>query len=203
MKDIFIQAYNIYLSQNGIYDALSIEAIGYKAIALAGTGQNKIAKLLDETHARPTFIVMTDNDATAGKLASERIEAELQKRNILYIPYTQYIDYLQYYEAMRNMKDSNEMLIKRRGDFISLIKKLYAEAEAITLADYNKDTASTYFTDFLERVTSNTYEPIPTQFTRLNKALGGRLLETKYNLHRRTELAQVRQLFAYSLYMIF
>lgn len=149
--------------------------------------------MLDETHARPTFIIITDNDE-AGKQASKQLEAELQKRDILYIPYTTYIEHLQHYENMRHMKDSNEMLKNRRGDFIELINKLYAEAEAITLADYNSKKASTYFTEFLERVTGETYEPIPTQFAKLNKALGGRLLKTKYNLYRRTELAQAKQL---------
>ena len=130
--------------------------------------------MLDDTKATSTFIVMLDNDE-AGSYNSERLEAELIKRDILYIPYSKYIEYLQYYEAMRNMKDSNEMLVNRRGDFIDLLRKLKADAEAITLAEYNDKTASTYFTDFIERVTGKTYEPIPTQFNLLNKALGGRL----------------------------
>ena len=141
---------------------------------------------------------MLDNDE-AGQYNSDKLEAELQKQDILYIPYSKYIEYLRYYENMRNMKDSNEMLVKRRGDFIDLMQKLHAEAKALTLADYEKDTASTYFTDFIERVTGKTYEPIPTQFTRLNKALGGRLHKTKHSLYRRTELAQAKRLFAYNL----
>lgn len=174
MKDTYTKTSHTYLLQNGLYDALSIEVAGYKAIALQGIVYNRFLQVLDETGATPTIIVMTDNDE-AGQLASDKLEAELTKRDILYIPYSKYIEYLQYYEAMRNMKDSNEMLVNRRGDFIDLLRKLKADAEAITLAEYNDKTASTYFTDFIERVTGKTYEPIPTQFNLLNKALGGRL----------------------------
>ena len=141
---------------------------------------------------------MLDNDE-AGLYNSDKLETELQKQDILYIPYATYIAYLKGYEDIRNMKDSNEMLVNRRGDFIDLMQKLYAEAKALTLADYEKDTASTYFTDFIERVTGKTYEPIPTQFTRLNKALGGRLHKAKYSLYRRTERVQEKRLFAYNL----
>ena len=118
---------------------------------------------------------MTDND-DAGKQASERLEAELQKRNISYIPYSKYIEYLGHYEAIRYMKDSNEMLQNAGTDFAKLVKELYNEAEKVTLAEYDKETADTYFTEFLERITSTTYRPLPIQFTKLNNALGGGFL---------------------------
>jgi 5S rRNA maturation endonuclease (ribonuclease M5) len=145
---------------------------------LQGIGQTNLLKLIDarikDGKANSTYIVMTDND-DKGKEAGDKLDAELTKRDILHIPYIKYIEYLQHYEAMRNMKDSNEMLVNRRGDFIDLIQWLYDEAIQITLAEYESKTASTYFTDFIERVTGKTYEPIPTQFTKLNNALSGRL----------------------------
>lgn len=160
----------------GIFDALSIETAGAKAIALVGVAYNRFLRLIDELKPTSTFIIALDKD-DAGKRNAEKICEELDKRNILYISYNEYISNIQDIPNISTCKDANEMLVKSSKDFTMLVDRVTERAKELALEEYTKETAETYLNEFLQRVNTETYKPIPTQFSKLNKALGGGLLK--------------------------
>ncbi|MEM2030904.1 MAG: DnaB-like helicase C-terminal domain-containing protein [Archaeoglobaceae archaeon] len=78
----------------GVFDALSFESLGYKAIALCGVDIERLKKLIESTRADEKYILITafDNDE-AGRRAREQL------------PY-------QAFEIPREYKDANEFYVK-------------------------------------------------------------------------------------------
>ena len=62
----------------GIYDALSVETAGGKAIALGGTGYRRFLELVEQKHPKTVFVISADND-DAGDRLREQLEKGLQK----------------------------------------------------------------------------------------------------------------------------
>ena len=155
----------------GIFDALSIEEAGQKAIALQGVGYNKILDLCREYKPKTSFIYISDNDE-AGKEAAAKIKQGLQA-----------IGYACKVKTAPSGKDCNEALIADKEGFISFIGETIQEqqqeaadkleAERIEL---EKESTASYIDGFLQRIAENsTREGIKTGFNALDKILGGGL----------------------------
>lgn len=78
----------------GIYDALSVEQEGYRAIGGIGTAYRRILKICEETKTDAFFIIALDNDE-AGKKAIESLKECFDNMSIHYMlaPAAEYKDY--------------------------------------------------------------------------------------------------------------
>lgn len=101
----------------GIYDALSVEEAGQKAIAFVGTAHRRFLELCKKYRPDTTFIISLDND-TAGADATARVTAGL---DFLKIPYK--------VKTAETGKDFNEALQQDRGAFTESIEQIVEEAE--------------------------------------------------------------------------
>ena len=117
----------------GIYDAISIEQMGFKAVALIGIGHTRLENLLKYYKPNANLIVMLDNDET-GKKHTINMLNMLKILNMENIKYINGIDILDNYKHIAKCKDSNEMLIKDSDEF----KQFLTENERI--ANKNEDT---------------------------------------------------------------
>ena len=117
----------------GIYDALSIEQMGYNAIALLTTGFTRLENLLK--HYKPTtnLVIMLDND-TAGIQTTKNMLDMLHTLNMQNIKYIDSMDILDKYSNISKCKDANDMLLKNSKE----LKEFLAENYKIINA--NEDT---------------------------------------------------------------
>lgn len=69
-------SFDVIIITEGIYDALSIEDIGYNSIALSGTSYKRLSQLVKKYQPKSSFIIMCDNDS-AGKKANITLYNEL------------------------------------------------------------------------------------------------------------------------------
>ena len=67
----------------GALDALAIENVGAPAIALCGTGSNKLIKALSTVKQPPMLLLSLDNDK-AGREAAERVATQLQVAGVVF-----------------------------------------------------------------------------------------------------------------------
>ena len=72
----------------GIFDALSVEQAGGRALAFMGTGQERFLNLCKEYRPKATFVLMLDRD-DAGQRATGKIKAGLTALNIPFMEYKQ------------------------------------------------------------------------------------------------------------------
>lgn len=161
----------------GIYDALSVEIAGGKAIALFGAGQNRLIELAKESDHDTVFIIALDND-DAGKKAIERIKEGLDKIGRDYIIHT-----------AKTGKDFNEALQDDPEQFKADIAEAIEQAEskrgekiAERRDKYLRENSALYdLPGFVERISNSaTNPPIKTGFDKLDKALDGGLYEGLY-----------------------
>lgn len=110
----------------GIYDALSIEQMGYNAIALLTTGFTRLENLLK--HYKPTtnLVIMLDND-TAGKQTTKNMLDMLHSLNMQNIKYIDSMDILDNYKNISKCKDANEMLLKDSKELKAFLDNCYKE----------------------------------------------------------------------------
>lgn len=92
----------------GIYDALSIEQLGYNAIALMGVGQTRLLNIIKQYRPALNIIMMLDND-TAGKSATKTILNMLNTLSMENIKYIDSMDIIKKYN-LEQYKDANQML---------------------------------------------------------------------------------------------
>lgn len=166
----------------GVYDAISIEQEGYKAIALNGVGATRLFMLLKHYKPNTNLILMLDND-DAGKTHTKNILNELKMLDMQNIKYIDSMEIIQNYSNIKDYKDANDMLINNKSEFKAFIK------ENCRIINKNEDTerienANTY--NFLEYFrTIEQQEPtqiIPTDFKILDNNLKGGLRSALYIL---------------------
>lgn len=164
----------------GIYDALSVEIVGGKAIAFVGAnaGINRFIRLCQQYKPNTSFIISLDNDQ-AGKEATEKLKGELDKLGFTYdIQTAQSLD----------CKDFNEALQKDKGKLASFIggaiekaKEEQSKALEEEKAELERENAASYINDFLKKIADNATRPsIKTGFKNLDEALDGGLYEGLY-----------------------
>lgn len=162
----------------GEIDALSIEEMGYRALALGSTANvRKFLTYIQNEMPQNTFILALDNDS-AGQKATEELRAGLLDLNIKHIAFN----------ITGAYKDANEILQKDKDAF-----KLYLQ-EAIEIAKnpeeaekkqeleaYKSNYASQHIKDFLYEIQARANTPyIPTGFNNLDTVLDGGLFEGLY-----------------------
>ena len=155
----------------GPIDALSIMAGEGSAIALGGTGIEKLRKSLEEERPACPLIPCMDKDE-AGKAATEKREKLLQEFNIPYsladLPY------------IGEEKDPNDILRRDRAELAEAVKKT-AQALQETEADkkaeeHRRLRGSGRLEKFLQKVTQQTENPVlSTGWGKLDAELDGGL----------------------------
>lgn len=160
----------------GIYDALSIEEVGGKAIALNGIGQRRLLSMVKKYKPSSYFVLCLDNDA-AGQQSTERIEQGLKELGAAYEVRT-----------AQSGKDANAALQEDRGTFREYVQGIIAdvETELQRAAEQAKQeyltTAASFklqsFIDDIEK--SKTASFIPTGFTSVDNLLDGGLYAGLY-----------------------
>lgn len=151
----------------GVYDALSVESAGGKALAFVGTAHRRFLSLCKAYRPKTHFIISLDNDG-AGQKAIDRVKDGL---DILQIPYT--------VKTAEEAKDFNEALQKDKTKFMQFVKE--TEEEALKdpdgkKADYLKNSAAGYLSAFRKHIDdSRENRTQPTGFSNLDRILDGGL----------------------------
>lgn len=156
----------------GVYDALSVEIAGGKAIGGIATSYSRILNLCKQYKPDTYFIIALDND-TAGKEAIDRIAQGFNEQGIQYA-----------IKPAANGKDYNEALQTDKEAFITFISKTIEDAEQSRKEAENEareayiKSASVVsklqgFKDSIEASKTASYHP--TGFTDLDEILDGGL----------------------------
>lgn len=175
----------IYICE-GIYNTLSVEVAGEKAIALQGIGKaDRLYSICREYQPKTKFIIAADNDP-AGRSAAEQLKAGLQELGYSCIIKTAPSI------PEKEKSDYNDYLISDREGFISFIgqsNEAAFEEAAATVADtleaekaeLEAECAANYISGFLQRAASAAQQPkISTGFKNLDEAIKGGLYEGLY-----------------------
>lgn len=162
----------------GIFDALSIEEAGGRAIALNGVGQNRLIDILCDNKKTAFIYLFVDAD-DAGQQAAERIKKGLQGLGIAH-------------SCIKNDtgKDANDALIADREGFIERIQGYIQDArytiqreEEEAKEAYLQTSAGNYIDTFIEGIQKSKTEPYyPTGFTGLDNLIDGGLRAGLYTI---------------------
>ena len=161
----------------GIFDALSIEEAGGRAIALNGVGQSRLLKICEEH--KPAFMYVFVDADEAGQQAAERIKKGLEGQGIAYS-----------FIKSNAGKDANEDLIADRGAFTDRIQGYIADAKYMLEREeeearqaYLSTSAGNYIGTFIEDIKASTKEPYyPTGFNNLDEIIDGGLRAGLYTV---------------------
>lgn len=166
----------------GIYDALSIEQMGYKAIALIGIGNTRLIDLITYFKPNANIVLMLDNDDT-GILQTKNIQDRLNTLNMQNIKHINSMDILSKYSNIKECKDANEMLNKDSKQLKAFLTENYnlinANEDTIRLDNANISNNLDYFRTIREQPA---VKLIPTGFNRLDTNLKGGLRTSLYVL---------------------
>ncbi|WNN02612.1 bifunctional DNA primase/helicase [Bacillus cereus] len=140
----------------GCFDALSIETLGYKAIALnSASNASKLMKEIkinEEDARQKQFILLADNDE-AGKQLEEYLQSNFKKMNMsLHVA------------ALIDYKDINEYLITDSEGTEGFLERQIDKC-------INGNSAFNILVDFFTEM--KPVEPIKLHFPKLNDVLGG------------------------------
>lgn len=165
----------VYICE-GIYDALSVEEAGGKAIAIMGTGQKRLLGLCKKYMPETTFVISLDNDK-AGQQATAKIAEGL---DFLHIPYI--------IKTAATGKDFNDALITDRQAFTDFVKA--TEQEAIdkrlkilqeAMDAYKETSALNHLQGFIDSIEhSRTASYYPTGFSSIDALIDGGLYAGLY-----------------------
>lgn len=155
----------------GIYDALSVEEVGYRAIALMGVGYNRLLQFC-KAFRHYTLILSLDNDK-AGTETIKKLSEELKNIGIKHI----------IRQSLK--KDFNEDLINDRKTFSDLLQSAVADAKKVESESeirYRNETCLVnYFEEFEQvRLKNQNKSYIPTGFNSLDSLLDGGLFSGLY-----------------------
>ena len=155
----------------GIYDALSVEEVGYRAIALMGVGYNRLLQFC-KAFRHYTLILSLDNDER-GTETIKKLSEELKNIGIKHI----------IRQSLK--KDFNEDLINDRETFSDLLQSAVADAKKVESESeirYRNETCLVnYFEEFEQvRLKNQNKSYIPTGFNSLDSLLDGGLFSGLY-----------------------
>ena len=194
-EPIFNEAELDYTSKEPIFiteaplDAISIVQAGGSAIAIGGTGPDKIEAAIDKRpQLQRSFIIAFDNPKqdNAGQTATEKLKAFLESRGIKY----------SIFKFADSVKDANEYLIKDERGFNRAVEESIAEAKQIAaeperaaepteneIAVYNAASGAARLKGFINGIKESiNTPPTATGFNSLDKILDGGLYEGLYIL---------------------
>lgn len=159
----------------GIYDALSIEQMGYNAIALLTTGFTRLENLLKHYKPNANLIIMLDND-TAGKQTTKNMLDMLHTLNIQNIKYIDSMDILDKYKNISKCKDANEMLLKDSKELKAFLDNCYREINKNEDTDRIDNANLSNSLDYFRTIENQPpAKLISTGFTELDKNFKGGL----------------------------
>ena len=154
----------------GQIDALSIVDVGGEAIAVGGTGTDKLEQYIKQI-ACPGLILALDNDE-AGKRATEKITTLLNAHNI---PYS-------VFQHQAGTKDINAALLQNKSKLagqVTYYNRKYSNDRH--QAEANKLPASEFVQDLLNQIKERKQsKSISTGFSNIDELLDGGLREGLY-----------------------
>lgn len=162
----------------GVFDALSVEEVGYRAISLNGWGNYKIVvEKLSQNDKKPYLILFLDNDV-AGKNATIELEKRLSDLDIPFMDIGKNSEH----------KDANEYLLNDREGFIEFTTEavtnmfqIIENEEELILKEYQKASVSNYIQEFVDGISDRvSTKAFPTGFDKLDDVLNGGLYEGLY-----------------------
>lgn len=155
----------------GIFDALSIEDMGYSAIALnsvvnAGILAKKIKEYKEFSESKE-FVLIPDNDAP-GESLSSKLQTKLKDvgRD------------LHIYSLPSEFKDVNEFFINKPQE----LREFLADIQKSVDWKWREQFVSSYLGNFFSEITAGGITPIPTGFKELDNKLNGGLIPGLYVL---------------------
>lgn len=172
-------------------DAMTLEQEGARAVAIGGSGTNKLRKQLDKKAPAGVLILNFDNDE-AGERDYERASALLQEKGLPYIRG----------HVAGAANDPNELLQANpeelRGNIretLARVDEILARQEAERLAAgieaRTRESAAGYVDNFLEELRKSKAAPaIPTGFPGLDRLLDGGLYPGLYIIGAITSLGK-------------
>lgn len=212
LKDVAMPLFNErYLEQKmdgpialteGIYDALSFESAGIKAIALCGTARaDYFLKKVEAAKTRPAFLLAMDNDE-AGKTAAAKIRNGLKRLGIRYMNFeygnNEYNDPNEWwnqdpqgFEANLNSLDEAYGAIDTPEEDPTFLIESESNVHIITpeeerqhkLAEYRLTRSpKSLIKNYLERKRGLSDNPIPTGLYYLDRLLGDGLRKGLYSI---------------------
>ena len=157
-------------------DAISIEQVGGKAVAIGGAGYNKLIEQVKGKRPTKPLILCLDNDA-GGELTRDNIAKSLKELDISFIIATFTLE--QYPEALR--KDANELLQGNSKQLAIDVSRLIKEAQDSlkTLSEAEKRLESSRVSTYLENaftedlIAFSKHNKRSTGFTNLDNMSGG------------------------------
>ena len=166
----------------GIYDALSIEQMGYKAIALMGIGSTRLINLIKHYKPNANIIMMLDNDS-AGKSHTLNILNELNTLNMQNIKCIDSMEIIENYPKLIEYKDANDMLVNASDSLKSFLKenhkKINTNEDTERLENANASNNLDYFRTIEQQPA---VKMVSTGFSTLDKDLKGGLRSAFYVL---------------------
>lgn len=170
----------------GIYDALSLEQCGRKALALVGTAHKRLIRLIEEhadTLKSAVVVIATDAD-DAGDKAAQEIAGELDRIGIMHVRgradgSKDYSECLQYNpDKLLQQLDKLDSIAREEAE------KVKADEEEKKLTeelDYLKNSASYSLIGFCDAIReAPKHPPIPTGIRQLDSTLSGGLRSWLY-----------------------
>ena len=140
---------SVYICE-GVFDALSIEQLGGKAIALTGTAGNKLKEIISKNKPDTVYIIALDSDGAGQKAASE-IQAKLQEIGALCI-----------IGKLEGGKDANDLLqtnAQALADFIAATTEeariVRYEEEERQRAEYLQTSAANQLQSFINDISDS------------------------------------------------
>ncbi len=172
---------DIVFVTEGALDAISIAQAGGAAVALNGTGFNK---LIDQLKKKPTaaaIVLCLDND-DAGRTATAAIGAALDEIGAFCVTGTAAImGEAQDPAEAEYRKDPNEVLQRNGAEALRQAvtetadetRRQYGMAQQAAEAERQQHTGAGMVDAFLTAIQTRKYEPMPTGITDIDRALDG------------------------------
>lgn len=154
----------------GQIDAISIEEMGYHAIALGGQGMDKLEKkILDKRPSMPMILAL-DHDKR-GIENTPKLKARLEKMGLECVE-----GVFQWSSYPKPCKDMNELLVADKELFKADLEKNFSKAMSLTPeGKYERKSTKYLLDDFRNVSDALDTEPIPTGYDLLDEKLGGGL----------------------------
>ena len=166
----------------GIYDAISIEQMGFNAVALIGIGATRLENLLKTYKPNANLIIMLDND-DAGIQHSLNMLNMLNELNMQNIKYINGLDILKKFKSIAECKDANDMLLKDSNTFKAFLtenhKIINKNEDTERLENANISNNLDYFRNIEQQPLA---KMVDSGFSLLNKNLKGGLRSGLYVL---------------------
>ena len=166
----------------GIYDAISIEQMGFNAVALIGIGATRLENLLKTYKPNANLIIMLDNDDTGIQHTLNMLNM-LNELNMQNIKYINGLDILNNFKSIAECKDANDMLLKDSKTFKAFLtenhKIINKNEDTERLENANISNNLDYFRNIEQQPLA---KMVDSGFSLLNKNLKGGLRSGLYVL---------------------